>query len=747
MRLGAALTLVTVVTVCLTTADLRNVVLNNARHEATRLGMAIAAQTSRSVQAVDLVLQDLRDSVAEAGITTEAAFATVLGTREAQQSLVARLGNLPQTDAIAIIDSAGKLVNFTRYWPIPQIDVSDRDYFIHFRSDPDPGLFVSYPVQNRGNGTWTVYLARRVSGPGGAFLGLVLGAIKLQYFADFYRALVGGETGMTVALRREDGVLLSRYPAVGGLGEKPPPSSEWYRIVAQGPGLNRSAEDAQAGSRIVAVQPLSEYPLVVDVSLSNALVLGDWRRFVVTMGIGTLCAVLCFALLLRAIILQLRRLEKSEDSLRYFAHHDDLTKLANRVVFQSRLEQAIALGRRSGHGLAVLYLDLDRFKSINDTRGHGTGDRLLAEVSARIRAAVRDLDTPARTGGDEFAIIQTMVDQPSGAEALAKRLTTAICKPYDIDGQRCVIGVSIGIALFPQHGTTAADLQRNADTALYRAKADGRRRHHFFEPGMDRRQQDKFVLEQQLRDAMELGQIELAYQPIVDAATRRVCAVEALLRWRHPERGVIAPADFIEIAETSGLIVQIGYWVLETACAEVSAWSDGVQLSVNLSPMQVRQGDLVARVSDILGRTGLAPDRLALEVTEGLLLEGTEHAQYAMTALRELGVRFSLDDFGTAHAGLSYLRAFPFDTIKIDRSFVQEACTRREAHAIVEAILVMSRGLGLKVVAEGVETEEQLRLMRDLGCQFVQGYLTGRATPAEQARLHHQRSLAEPRPH
>ena len=732
-----------VVTVSLTTADLRNVVLNNAKHEATRLSMAIAAQTSRSVQSVDLVLQDLRDSVSEAGITTEAAFRTRLATQEAQGSLMARLSNLPQTDAISIIDSSGKLVNFTRSWPIPEIDVSDRDYFIHFSSNPDAGLFVSYPVQNRGNGTWTVYLARRVSGPGGTFLGLVLGAIKLQYFADFYRALVGGETGMTVALRRRDGVLLSRYPAVGGLGAKPPLSADWYQIVAQRAGPNPSEEYALEGSRIVAVQPLSDYPLVVSVSLSNALVLGDWRRFAATMALGTLCAVLCFGLLLRAIILQLRRLERSENSLRYFAHHDDLTKLANRFVFQQRLEEALALARRSGRGLAVLCLDLDRFKSVNDTRGHAVGDKLLTEVSARMRAAVRELDTVARTGGDEFAIIQTLVDQPSGAEALANRLTTAINKPYDIDGQRCVIGVSIGIALFPQNGKTVSDLQRNADTALYRAKADGRRRHRFFEPGMDLRQQDKFVLEQELRDALESGQLELAYQPIVDARTRQVRAVEALLRWRHPERGLIAPAEFIEIAETSGLIIQIGYWVLETACAEVSAWPDGVQLSVNLSPMQVREGDLVSRISDILTRTGLAPERLALEVTEGLLLEGTENAHFTMTALCELGVRFSLDDFGTAHAGLSYLRAFPFDTIKIDRSFVQEACTRREARAIIEAILVMSRGLGLRALAEGVETEEQLALMRELGCQLVQGYLTGKAVPAAEARLMHQRSLAQ----
>ena len=499
------------------------------------------------------------------------------------------------------------------------------------------------------------------------------------------------------------------------------------------------------GTRIVAVQPLAEYPLVVNVSLSKGLVLADWWRFAGTMALGTLCAVLCFGLLLRAIILQLRRLERSEDTLRYFAHYDDLTKLVNRFVFQQRLEDALLLAKRSGRGLAVLCLDLDRFKSVNDTRGHATGDRLLAEVSARMRAAVRDLDTVARTGGDEFAIVQTLVDQPSGAESLALRLTSAISKPYDIDGQRCVIGVSIGIAVYPTNGTTVAELQRNADTALYRAKADGRRRHRFFEPGMDRRQQDKFFLEQELRDAMETGQLELVYQPIVDAVSRQVRAVEALLRWRHPERGLIAPGEFIEIAETSGLITQIGYWVLETACAEVSDWPDGVQLSVNLSPMQVREGDLVTRISDILDRTGLAPERLSLEVTEGLLLEGTEHAQYTMTALRKLGVRFSLDDFGTAHAGLSYLRAFPFDTIKIDKSFVQEACTRREAHAIVEAILVMSRGLELKVVAEGVETEEQLRLMRKLGCNLVQGYLTGKAVPAEQARLDHQRSLAEPR--
>jgi len=426
----------------------------------------------------------------------------------------------------------------------------------------------------------------------------------------------------------------------------------------------------------------------------------------------------------------------SEEQIRYFAHHDDMTKLVNRVVFQERLEHAIELANRSQRSIAVLYLDLDRFKLVNDTRGHAVGDKLLIQVAARLRGAVRDIDTVARMGGDEFAIIQPLIEQPNSSAKLAKRVLHLLNQPFDIDGARCSVGVSVGIALYPDHAATVSDLLRNADTALYRAKAEGRGVHRVFDKSMDTHQQQLFALEQELRQALDLKQFELEYQPIVDSVSRRILCHEALLRWRHPKRGIIMPADFIGLAENSGLIIPIGLWVLESACAEATTWPEDIRIAVNLSPLQFNQESLVSELTGLLRRTGLAPDRLILEVTESLLLQGTSTVLGTMSQLRALGIRFSLDDFGTAHAGLSYLRRFPFDAIKIDKSFVQDMEGQPDARAIVAAVLGIGVALNLSVTAEGVETERQLADLQWMHCKQVQGYLTGRPQSAEQAREH-----------
>ncbi len=436
---------------------------------------------------------------------------------------------------------------------------------------------------------------------------------------------------------------------------------------------------------------------------------------------------------------------RSESRIRQLAYHDSLTGLLNRHAFRDDLSSLIAARERRGR-LAVLYIDLDRFKAVNDTRGHTVGDRLLTEVAARMRAAVREGDIVARMGGDEFAILQSGVRQPRAATEIAERLIERISAPYDIDGTPCLIGASIGIALFPKDGRDAEDLLRNADTALYRAKADGRGAWRLFDDSMDARLQRMFQLEQRLREALDKEELELAYQPIVDAGSREVAAFEALLRWRQPKGGYISPLEFIPLAEMSGLIVPIGLWVLRTACAEATSWESDIRISVNLSPVQFRRGDLVGQVTKVLQTTGLPPDRLSLEITEGLLLDGTPDVLDTMAELRALGVRFSLDDFGTAHAGLSYLRSFPFDALKIDKSFVQDAVVRAESRAIVEAILAMGNALKLNVIAEGVETEEQLKLLKQMQCQQVQGFLTGRPGSAADARalIARARGLSQP---
>ncbi len=432
----------------------------------------------------------------------------------------------------------------------------------------------------------------------------------------------------------------------------------------------------------------------------------------------------------------------TEERTRFVAHHDDLTQLANRVVFQDRLVAAIGDAAQHKNGVALLYLDLDGFKAVNDTRGHHIGDQLLATVAERLRLSVRAGDTVARVGGDEFAIIQVLEDSPSAATILARRLVDAIAAPFELGGHRIVIGVSIGVALHPGHGDTPDRLLRNADTALYRAKESGRNTYRVFDPAMDIRHQERMLIERDLGDAIGARQFKLAFQPICHTDSLETSGFEALLRWDHPARGPINPAEFVRLAEQSGLILPLGQWALEAACVEAACWPDSVRLSVNLSPMQFRQPNLPRMVAETLARTGLPGHRLDFEVTEGLLLEDSSAVLLTMKALKDLGISISLDDFGTAYASLSYLRSFPFDRIKIDKSFVQAMCDNDATLAIVEAVLSLSARLNLRVVAEGVETERELALLRQMGCAFVQGFLTGRPMPGEQARVR----LARARP-
>ena len=424
----------------------------------------------------------------------------------------------------------------------------------------------------------------------------------------------------------------------------------------------------------------------------------------------------------------------TEDRTRFVAHHDNLTQLSNRLLFQERLNDAFAAARR-GEGLALLYLDLDGFKLVNDLRGHEVGDKLLIAVAQRLRRNVRESDTVARIGGDEFAIIQRLSGQPAAATALAVRLLDTIGQPFTLDGQQSTIGVSIGIAIHPADGDTPDLLLRNADTALYRAKEAGRGTYCLFNPAMNTRQQERLLVEQELAGAIESRQFALVYQPICDGLSLEVLGFEALLRWRHPTRGLVQPDQFIPLAESSGLIVPLGRWALEAACAEAARWKRPATISVNLSPSQFRQPDLPQRIAEILERTQLPAGQLDLEVTEGVLLDESDVVLRTMKALKEQGVRISLDDFGTAYASLSYLRRFPFDRIKIDQSFIRGMCADDGTLAIVQAVILLGKRLNLSVVAEGVETEDELDMLRKLDCRLVQGFLIGRPMADEEARF------------
>jgi diguanylate cyclase (GGDEF)-like protein len=413
---------------------------------------------------------------------------------------------------------------------------------------------------------------------------------------------------------------------------------------------------------------------------------------------------------------------RAEKQIAHMARHDSLTDLPNRVLFREQLAMALANVHR-GERLAVLYLDLDHFKSINDTLGHLAGDELLQAVARRLQGCLRDTDTVARVGGDEFAIIQTRIKEPDDTAILARRVREAICAPYDIAGHSVITDTTVGISIAPDDGVEPNDLIKNADMALYGAKSDGRGTYRFFEPAMDARMKARRMLELALRQALTAGEFELHYQPLVNLADNRITCCEALIRWHHPERGMIPPADFIPVAEEVGLIVPIGEWVMRQACADAKRWPDDVKVAVNLSAIQVMNQSLVSVVVSALAESGLPARRLEIEITESVLMRNTDTTLSALHRLRELGISISLDDFGTGYSSLSYLRSFPFDKIKIDRCFVSGLPDASDSVAIVRAVAGLAENLNMVTTAEGVETEQQLAQVRALGCTEMQGFL------------------------
>jgi diguanylate cyclase (GGDEF)-like protein len=425
---------------------------------------------------------------------------------------------------------------------------------------------------------------------------------------------------------------------------------------------------------------------------------------------------------------------QAEAKIAYLARHDVLTGLPNRSLFEERIAQAMA-GAARGAEFAVLFLDLDRFKAVNDTLGHQAGDALLRSVAARLLASVRDIDTVARLGGDEFVILQVGLESPADAADLAQRIIDVVAKPYDLNGQTAEIGVSIGVEISAQEPASADTLIKNADLALYMAKSEGRGIFRFFEPEMDARTQNRYALERDLRHALEHGEFEIYYQPIVDLRSRQVCAYEGLLRWHHPVRGLVQPGDFIAAAEDCGLIVPIGAWVLRTVCARAAAWPAHIHAAVNLSPIQFRAAQLFTIVRDALSASGLPPTRLELEITETILLDSQESTMSVLHELRALGVSIVMDDFGIGYSSLSYLRRFAFDKIKIDQSFVADITKRNDALYIVRAITTLCRNMNIRTTVEGVETAEQLDILVEEGCSEAQGYYFGEPKPAHLCAL------------
>ncbi|ALK10169.1 EAL domain-containing protein [Blastochloris viridis] len=853
----AALLLAAVVAVGIATWQFRSDVIDDSVAHVRNLSTVLGGEVERSIQSVDITLVDLLEHIALASAATEGELSKFVASPHFRRLMDQRLARLPQVHGALVYGASGNPLAMS-YRDGNAADIADRDYFRELKDGNSPGLVISLPLVNRVTGATNLVFARRIIGRNGEFIGALLIPMNISYFESIY-APIQSIGRVRMALLRRDGTVILRFPDLAtAIGTTVPKSSPWYETMAKGGGEYRSPGyfDGQPGW--FAARPLRDYPLVLNVGISEEEMLARWNSRAASIAVGTV-TILVFACVLHLIVLgQIRRLHRSETSLleqsnalaaanmrfdaamnnvsqglclldanlrvvvsnmrfaeiyglmpeevvpgtsleellhirlekgtysgeapqhyvadiankqsevqllpdgraiqirrnrmadggwmtahdditdrhrsemriAYMARHDLSTGLFNRAAFSEKIAEAGARLRRFGEQFTVLMLDLDRFKLVNDRLGHPAGDMLLKQTAERLRAAVRETDILARLGGDEFAIILTGgTDQRQTATAFCERIVACIAAPFNLGGQTVTVGASIGLALAPEHGTDPDKLIRNADLALYRAKSEGRRGYSIFDVELMNVASARQQFEGELREALVKGEFELHYQPIVNIRRRRISGAEALVRWRHPHRGLLMPGDFIPVAEEAGLIEPIGSWVLRQACRDAAAWPEDTTLSVNLSPSQFHQPDLAEAIAQTLAETGFPPERLEIEITENVFLAGQDNVN-EVSRIKALGVSIALDDFGTGYSSLSYLTTFPFDTVKIDRSFTLNMAKRPDSAAVVSSMITLTRCLGVATAAEGVETRQQFELLCEAGIDFCQGFLFGRPEPA-----------------
>jgi diguanylate cyclase (GGDEF)-like protein len=645
--------------------------------------------------------------------------------------------------SVSIADPQGRVVAATR--PAAASDLAGQAVFERQRSADE--LFIDRPRPGRAAGEWTLRFSRRLQAAGGGFGGVVVIEVDAAYFVSGYDTHRMGAQGL-LGLLGTDGVFRARRSGETVMAGD---SADHAALVAAAGAADSPAVQLSGAvdgvRRYLSVRQLYDFPLAVVVGLSEDEQLAPIRdeagTHVWQAVIGSVLVVGVMAILGRLswqLALSRRRAAEEQiahaERVEYLAYHDGLTTLPNRSLFSKLLNQNIQQARRQNTQLSVLFLDLDRFKHINDTLGHEAGDQLLVEVAKRLQGCLRASDTVARLGGDEFVAVLPELAGTQGAAVVAQKILVAVARPFVLLDQEFRITVSIGISTYPQDGEDEQTLTKNADVAMYQAKADGKNNFRFYSQALNTNTLERLNLEAGLRRALERDEFELHYQAKQDVRSGRITGMEVLLRWQHPDLGTVGPMHFIPLAEESGLIVLIGKWVLRTACRQNMAWQrmglPRLSMAVNVSPRQFADENMLKDIKEILAETGMEASLLELEISESLLMGKSDKTLRLLQTLKDLGVQIAIDDFGSGYASLARLREFPLDAIKIDRSFIRELADGQQDHELTRTIIAVGKSLSLKVVAQGVETKGQADYLRDNACDELQGFYLNRPMQAEQ---------------
>ncbi|WP_258002333.1 putative bifunctional diguanylate cyclase/phosphodiesterase [Burkholderia sp. WAC0059] len=694
----------------------RDAALREARASASTLSAALEQHTVRTVRQVDQITRFIQYEYEKSPDRFDLARIVAHGT--VGDDSLAR---------VSVVDAHGRLVATTLDPHAKPIDISDRDYFALHARENDDRLDIGRPTTGRISGRTVLQMTRRLNHPDGSFAGVVVVSEDPGYFtSDFYDDTAIGHDSV-IALIADDGTVLARRAGAGADS-----TGGFYPAQERASGIY--ADPIDHVTRIVSYRHLDGYPLGVLVGLSQTGQLADYRRahrtYLLTASVITL-AILVFSIVATGLIARLMRRERE---MRELVERDLLTGLPNRPATLQRLREEVASPANLGQ-LAILFIDLDNFKTVNDTLGHNTGDIVLQMSAARLAEAVGTAGVLSRIGGDEFVVIVKGERIETRASALAEAASAAFARPFEVRGSTFVLHMSTGIALHTVGNESEIDLLKKADLAMYAAKEAGRNCFRFYSPQFAYRADHLMKWEQQLRVALDEGQLFLAYQPKIDLHRRCITGFEALARWSHPQYGLIPAGEFIPVAESTGLIVPIGDFVIRTACRQLAQWRaeghDTLSLAVNISAVQFWRGDLYETVAQAIAETGIDARRLELEITETGMIEFPELVSEKIAALKRLGVRIALDDFGTGYSSLSYLNRFAVDTLKVDRSFVQAIPKDRSVCVMVSAVVNLARSLGLTVVVEGTETEEQVAWLSALAPIEAQGFLFSRPVPAD----------------